>query len=111
MNPNLSPAELAACLEILYRGLGSIRLAALDGDTARAEAIADALHNLPHLLSVGHERGWDIAGSARCSSTRSSSAIPTSPASRNGWTGYLGPDGAQPFGRRSRVCQRSSGNA
>ncbi len=62
MNPNLSPAELAACLEILYRGLVSIRLAALDGDTARAEAIADALHNLPHLLSVGHERGWDIAG-------------------------------------------------
>lgn len=62
LNPNLSPAELAACLEILYRGLMSIRVSALDGDAARVEAISDALHNLPHLLSVGHERGWTLAG-------------------------------------------------
>lgn len=62
VNPNLSPVEVAACLEVLHRGLVSIRLAALDGDTARVEAISDALHNLPHLLSVGHERGWTLAG-------------------------------------------------
>lgn len=63
MNENLSAAEQSTCLEVLYRGLVSVRLAALDGDTARAEAIADALHNLPHLLSVvGQERGWNIAG-------------------------------------------------
>ncbi len=60
MNPNLTPVECTACLEILYRGLVQIRLASLDGNAQRAEAIADALHNLPHLLSVGHERGWDV---------------------------------------------------
>jgi hypothetical protein len=61
MNPELTPEECVACLEILYRGLVQIRLAAMDGNAQRAEAIADALHNLPHLLSVGHERGWDVA--------------------------------------------------
>ena len=61
MNPALTTAETEACLEILYRGLVSIRIAAQDGNTARAVAIADALHNLPHLLSKGHERDWSIA--------------------------------------------------
>jgi len=61
MNPNLTPDQHSACLEILYRGLVQIRIASVEGDTERAEAIADALHNLPHLLAVGHERGWDLA--------------------------------------------------
>jgi hypothetical protein len=60
MNPKLTPEESAACLEILYRGLIHIRLDAIDGKTDRVEAVADALHNLPHLLSVGHERDWDL---------------------------------------------------
>jgi len=60
MNPNLTSEERTACLEILYRGLVQIRLAGIDGNAERAEAIADALHNLPHLLSLGHERGWDL---------------------------------------------------
>ncbi|MDB4945852.1 MAG: hypothetical protein JWP97_5386 [Labilithrix sp.] len=37
-------------------------LAALGGDAVRAEAVPDALHNLPHRLGIGHERGWTIAG-------------------------------------------------
>ena len=49
-----------ACLEILYRGLVQIRVAGMEGNAPRAEAIADALHNLPHLLSVGHKYGWDL---------------------------------------------------
>lgn len=61
MNPNLTPDECAACLEILYRGLVQIRPAGMDGNARRAEAIADALHNLPHLLSAGHKYGWDVA--------------------------------------------------
>ena len=60
MNPALSTREIDACLEVLHRGLVQIRLAAI-GDAPRAAAIADALHNLPHLLSVGHEREWSIA--------------------------------------------------
>jgi hypothetical protein len=59
MNPLPEPV-IDACLEVLYRGLVHIRLASLGGDTARAEAIADALHNLPHLLSDGHRRGWTV---------------------------------------------------
>jgi len=61
MNPNLTPDECAACLEILYRGLVQIRLAGMDGNAERAAAIADALHNLPRLLSVGDKYGWDLA--------------------------------------------------
>jgi hypothetical protein len=60
VNPNLTPEECAACLEILHRGLVQIRMAGMAGNAQRAEAIADALHNLPRLLSVGHEYGWDI---------------------------------------------------
>lgn len=59
-NPNLSPAETDACLEVLYRGLVQVRMLATGGDAERAEAIADALHNLPHLLSRGDQYGWDL---------------------------------------------------
>lgn len=61
MNPNLTPAECTACLEVLERGLLQIRLASAGGNAQRAEAIADALHNLPRLLSVGHKYDWDLA--------------------------------------------------
>lgn len=61
MNPNLTPEECDACLEILYRGLVRIRMAAMEGNVQQAEVVADALHNLPHLLSVGHKYGWDLA--------------------------------------------------
>src|ERR1700709_1197670 len=61
MNPNLTADECSACLEVLYRGLVQIRLTATDGNAERAAAIADALHNLPHLMSVGHTQGWTVA--------------------------------------------------
>jgi hypothetical protein len=61
VNPELSIAEHDACLELLERGLVHIRLAALGGDAARAEAIADALHNLPRLLREGQKWRWSLA--------------------------------------------------
>jgi hypothetical protein len=60
VNPNLSPAEGVACLEILYQGLLLIRSAGWTGDAARAAAIADALHNVPHLLTLGQAPGWTV---------------------------------------------------
>jgi hypothetical protein len=59
MNPALSPAEVDALLEVLHRGIIRIRLCAA-GDGERAEAIADALHNIPRLLSEGQAWGWTI---------------------------------------------------
>lgn len=35
-------------------------MAAMNGDAARAEAIADALHNVPQLLREGDRWGWSI---------------------------------------------------
>jgi hypothetical protein len=62
MNPTLSASETDALLEILERGLVQIRLLAGAGDWQRAEAIADALHNVPRLLREGHKWGWTVAG-------------------------------------------------
>jgi hypothetical protein len=62
MNPTLSTAEVDALLEILRRGLVQIRLVAGAGDSQRAEAIADALHNVPTLLREGHKWGWTLTG-------------------------------------------------
>ena len=50
MNPKLSGEEIDALLQVLARGLVLIRAACQAEDNKRAEAIADALHNLPHLL-------------------------------------------------------------
>jgi hypothetical protein len=58
----LSAPETDALLEILARGLVRIRLLAGEGDTQRAEAVADALHNVPRLLLEGHKWGWTVAG-------------------------------------------------
>jgi hypothetical protein len=60
MNTKLKPSAFDACLEVLYRGLLCIRTAGWAGDAARAAAVADALHNLPHLLSNGDEHGWTV---------------------------------------------------
>jgi hypothetical protein len=61
VNPDLSSAQADALLEILERGVVRIRLAAAAGDAALAEAIADALHNVPRLLREGHKWGWTVA--------------------------------------------------
>ena len=50
MNLKLSGEEIDALLQVLSRGLVLIRSACQVGDSKRAEVIADALHNLPHLL-------------------------------------------------------------
>ena len=47
-------------LEILERGLVRIRLLAARGDTERAEAVADALHDVPRLLREGQKWGWTV---------------------------------------------------
>ena len=60
VNPNLSVDEIDALLEVLRRGLILVRLAAMHGDAAKAEAISDALHNVPPLLLEGHEWGWSV---------------------------------------------------
>ena len=60
MNPTLSPAEADALLQVLERGLVRLRLLAAAGDSERAEAVADALHNLPRLLREGHKWGWTV---------------------------------------------------
>jgi hypothetical protein len=61
MNPTLSAKETDALLDLLHRGLVLIRLAAMAGDTKRAEAIADALHNVPTLLKEGEKWSWTVA--------------------------------------------------
>lgn len=61
MNGTLSARDVDALLEVLERGLVEIRLAAMSGQTKRAEAIADALHNVPRLLSEGQRHGWSVA--------------------------------------------------
>ena len=61
MNRSMSPEEIDPLLELLEHGLVAIRIAALDGDTERAFAIADALHNVPRLILAGDTWGWTLA--------------------------------------------------
>jgi hypothetical protein len=58
MRSTLTQAEKSALTEIMYRGFVAIRIAGWAGDAAKAAAIADALHNVPHLVS-GRE-GWTL---------------------------------------------------
>ena len=60
-NASLTNAEVEALLKVLESGLIQIRLAGYAGDVARAEAIADALHNVPRLIIEGDRWGWSIA--------------------------------------------------
>ena len=64
MNAKLSSLAMDACLEVLHRGLVYIRMASQDGDNQRAEAIADALHDLPYLLIDGDLRAGRLPSSA-----------------------------------------------
>lgn len=60
MNPDLSDAARDACVYVLGRGMIEIRAALWRGDAARAEAIADALHNLPQLMIEGDRYKWTV---------------------------------------------------
>ncbi|MGH7435991.1 MAG: hypothetical protein ACRENE_09980 [Polyangiaceae bacterium] len=55
MNTRLSSKEVDACLVLLDRALVLIRAACWSKDVDRAEAIADAFHNLPRLLMERRE--------------------------------------------------------
>ena len=65
VTPTLSAQEIDALLRVLERGLVLVRLAAGAGDAARAEAIADALHNVPRLLREGEKWRWTTGGFRR----------------------------------------------
>jgi hypothetical protein len=64
MNTRLSSQETDACLWLLERALLQIRAACWSRDIEKAEAIADAFHNLPRLL-IGTPETWTIAGFER----------------------------------------------
>jgi hypothetical protein len=61
VNPALSAVEIDALLQVLDQAIIRIRQVAGRGDAARAEAIADAIHNVPRLLLEGQQWGWTIA--------------------------------------------------
>lgn len=46
----MNTSDSTSYMQLLHRGLVLIRSACQCGDTGRAEAIADALHNLPLIL-------------------------------------------------------------
>jgi hypothetical protein len=60
MNSTMCDEQKDACLRVLYEGLVAIRAAAWDGDAARCEQLADALHNLPDLVRAGDHLGWTV---------------------------------------------------
>jgi hypothetical protein len=64
MNTRLTSQETDACLWLLERGLVQIRAACWSKDVDKAEALADALHNLPRLL-IGTPEKWTIASFER----------------------------------------------
>jgi hypothetical protein len=64
MNESLSSREVHTCLLLLECALVRIRAACWSKDLARAEALADAFHNLPRLLLEGRN-SWTIAGFER----------------------------------------------
>jgi hypothetical protein len=62
MNTRLSQEEVDACLFLLERALVLIRGACWSKDIDKAEALADAFHNLPRLLMEGTPESWTIEG-------------------------------------------------
>jgi hypothetical protein len=50
VNPRLSEQEVQSCLSLLEHVLVSIRGACWSEEFDKAEALADAVHNLPRLL-------------------------------------------------------------
>ncbi len=61
MNDRLSARDFDACLLLLERALVQIRAAHRSKDIAKAEALADAFHNLPRLL-MDRRDSWTIEG-------------------------------------------------
>jgi hypothetical protein len=61
MNAGLSSQEVDACLLLLERALVLIRAACWSKDVDKAEALADAFHNVPRLLMEKRE-SWTIEG-------------------------------------------------
>jgi hypothetical protein len=64
MNEQLSSGEVDACLRLLERAFVLVRASCWSKDVERAEALADALHNLPRLLLESPD-GWTIEGFER----------------------------------------------
>lgn len=50
MNAQLATERFDACLEFLERAIVLARVACQGGDATRAEAILDAVHNVPRFL-------------------------------------------------------------
>jgi hypothetical protein len=61
MNTRLSSQDVDTCLLLLERALVQIRAACWSKDHDKAEALADAFHNLPRLLMETRE-SWTIEG-------------------------------------------------
>jgi hypothetical protein len=61
MNDRLSTRDVGACLLVLERALVHIRAACWSKDIAKAEALADAFHNLPRLLMEERD-SWTVEG-------------------------------------------------
>jgi hypothetical protein len=61
MNERLSARDFDGCLLLLERALVQIRAACWSQDIAKAEALADAFHNLPRLLMEQRD-SWTVEG-------------------------------------------------
>jgi hypothetical protein len=61
MNHRLPARDFDACLLLLERALVQIRAACWSKDIAKAEALADAFHNLPRLLMEQRD-SWTVEG-------------------------------------------------
>ena len=61
MNDRLPTRDFDVCLLLLERSLVQIRAACWSKDVAKAEALADAFHNLPRLL-MDRRDSWTIEG-------------------------------------------------
>ncbi|HEU4404586.1 MAG TPA: hypothetical protein VFS43_04760 [Polyangiaceae bacterium] len=66
MTERLPDALTDELLLALERALIDIRMACYEGDVKRAEAIADAFHNLPRLLMSERPAGWSVGAFVMC---------------------------------------------
>jgi hypothetical protein len=64
MNTRLSSRETDTCLWLLEWALVQTRAACWSKDIEKAQALADAFHNLPRLL-MGTPETWTLAGFER----------------------------------------------
>jgi len=61
MNERLSGRDVDACLLLLEAALVQIRSACWSNEVDKAEALADAFHNLPRLLRESRP-SWTVGG-------------------------------------------------